>query len=174
MNENDYKTLIITYQQKSFDLFSQVIALEAKLTTSNQFIESLMKQVNDLNSELESLKSKNKKISYLYMQSIKLQYYINRTKLDNIMRNILHYNKIIKVLQTLHKKHPSYNIGRHISTAMDEYTDVWGVNDREFLYAIQKYEIELNIDGPHIDDEEIEEIIKDGMNLDSIFEEEEY
>jgi hypothetical protein len=57
---------------------------------------------------------------------------------------------------------------------MDEYTDVWGVNDREFLYAIQKYEIELNIDGPHIDDEEIEEIIKDGMNLDNIFEEEEY
>jgi chromosome segregation ATPase len=63
MNENDYKTLIITYQQKSFDLFSQVIALEAKLSTSNQFIESLMKQLNDLNSELESLKSKNKKTS---------------------------------------------------------------------------------------------------------------
>jgi hypothetical protein len=65
-------------------------------------------------------------------------------------------------------------MGRHISTALDEYTDVWGVSDREFLYAIQKYEIELNIDGPHIDDEEIEEIIKDGMNLDNIFEEEEY
>jgi hypothetical protein len=65
-------------------------------------------------------------------------------------------------------------MGRHISTALDEYTDVWGVNDREFLYAIQKYEIELNIDGPHIDEEEIEEIIKDGMNLDNIFEEEEY
>jgi hypothetical protein len=64
-------------------------------------------------------------------------------------------------------------MGRHISTALDEYSDVWGVSDREFLYAIQKYEIELNIDGPHIDDEEIEEIIKDGMNLDSMFEEEE-
>jgi chromosome segregation ATPase len=63
MNENDYKTLIITYQQKSFDLFSQVVALEAKLSSSNQIIESLMKQVNDLNSELESLKSKNKKTS---------------------------------------------------------------------------------------------------------------
>lgn len=63
MNENDYKTLIITYQQKSFDLFSQVIALEAKLSSSNQIIESLMKQVNDLNNELENLKSKNKKTS---------------------------------------------------------------------------------------------------------------
>ena len=63
MNENDYKTLIITYQQKSFDLFSQVIALEAKLTSANQIIESLMKQVNDLNIELENLKTKTKKTS---------------------------------------------------------------------------------------------------------------
>jgi len=85
-----------------------------------------------------------------------------------------YYRQIIQTLIRLQKAYPTYNMGRHISTAMDEYTDVWGVNDREFLYAIQKYEIELNIDGPHIDEEEIEEIIKDGMNLDSIFEEEEY
>ena len=84
-----------------------------------------------------------------------------------------YYRQIIQTLIRLQKAYPTYNIGRHISTAMDEYTDVWGVNDREFLYAIQKYEIELNIDGPHIDEEEIEEIIKDGMNLDSMFEEEE-
>lgn len=63
MNENDYKTLIITYQQKSFDLFSQVIALEAKLASSKQLIEALTFQVNELNSELENLKSKNKKVS---------------------------------------------------------------------------------------------------------------
>lgn len=85
-----------------------------------------------------------------------------------------YYRQIVQTLIRLQKAYPTYNMGRHISTAMDEYTDVWGVSDREFLYAIQKYEIELNIDGPHIDDEEIEEIIKDGMNLDSIFEEEEY
>lgn len=84
-----------------------------------------------------------------------------------------YYRQIIQTLIRLQKAYPTYNMGRHISTALDEYTDVWGVNDREFLYAIQKYEIELNIDGPHIDDEEIEEIIKDGMNLDSMFEEEE-
>jgi len=63
MNENDYKTLIITYQQKSFDLFSQVIALEAKLSSSKQIIEALTLQINELNSELEILKSKNKKTS---------------------------------------------------------------------------------------------------------------
>jgi len=84
-----------------------------------------------------------------------------------------YYRQIVQTLVRLQKAYPTYNIGRHISTALDEYSDVWGVSDKEFLYAIQKYEIELNIDGPHIDDKEIEEIIKDGMNLDSIFEEEE-
>jgi hypothetical protein len=84
-----------------------------------------------------------------------------------------YYRQIIQTLVRLKKAYPTYNIGRHISTALYEYSDVWGVSDREFLYAIQKYEIELNIDGPHIDDDEIEEIIKDGMNLDSIFDEEE-
>jgi len=84
-----------------------------------------------------------------------------------------YYRQIVQTLVRLQKAYPTYNIGRHISTALDEYSDVWGVSDKEFLYAIQKYEIELNIDGPHIDDNEIEEIIKDGMNLDSIFEEEE-
>lgn len=90
------------------------------------------------------------------------------------MKTSNYYRQIIQTLVRLQKAYPTYNMGRHISTAMDEYSDVWGVSDREFLYAIQKYEIELNIDGPHIDDEEIEEIIKDGMNLDNIFEEEEY
>jgi len=61
MNENDYKTLILTYQQKSFDLFSQVVALEARLTTSKQTIESLTNQVNTLMSELESVNSKPKR-----------------------------------------------------------------------------------------------------------------
>ena len=84
-----------------------------------------------------------------------------------------YYRQIIQTLVRLQKAYPTYNIGRHISTALHEYTDVWGVSDREFLYAIQKYEIELNIDGPHLDDDEIEKIIKDGMNLDSMFEEEE-
>lgn len=84
-----------------------------------------------------------------------------------------YYRQIIQTLVRLQKAYPTYNIGRHISTALDEYSDVWGVSDREFLFAIQKYEIELNIDGPHIDDKEIEEIIKDGMNLDNMFEEEE-
>jgi hypothetical protein len=78
------------------------------------------------------------------------------------------------VLENLHKAHPTYNIGRHISTALDGYDDIWGVTDKEFLFALEKYELELNMDIDHIDQEEIDEIIKDGMNLErTLFEEEE-
>ena len=78
------------------------------------------------------------------------------------------------MLERLHKAHPTYNIGRHISTALDGYDDVWGVSDKEFLFALEKYELELNMDTDHIDQEEIEKIIKDGMNLErTLFEEEE-
>jgi hypothetical protein len=85
-----------------------------------------------------------------------------------------YYRQIIHVLESLHKAHPTYNIGRHISTALDGYDDVWGVTDKEFLFALEKYELELNIDVDHIDQEEIDKIIKDGMNLErTLFEEEE-
>ncbi len=77
-------------------------------------------------------------------------------------------------MERLRKAHPTYNIGRHISTALDGYDDVWGVTDKEFLFALEKYELALNIDVDHIDQEEIDEIIKDGMNLErTLFEEEE-
>ncbi len=53
MNEQDYKSLIITYQQKSFDLFSQVVALEAKQATLNSLVKELTDKVNDLTKKLE-------------------------------------------------------------------------------------------------------------------------
>ena len=84
-----------------------------------------------------------------------------------------YYRQIIKALERLQKAHPTYNIGRHIATALDGYTDVWGVTDKEFLFALQKYEIELNMYYSHVDEEEIEDIIKDGMNLERMFLDEE-
>jgi len=89
------------------------------------------------------------------------------------MKQPNYYRQILKALDRLHKAHPTYNMGRHLATALDE-SNLWGLDDKELLFALQKYEIELNIDHPHIDDEEIEEIIKDGMNLErTLFEEEE-
>ena len=84
-----------------------------------------------------------------------------------------YYRQIIRTLERLQKCHPTYNMGRHLSTALYEYNDVWGVSDRELLHALEKYEIELNIDYPHEDEEELKKIIKGGMNLESILDEDE-
>lgn len=62
MNETDYKNLLTVYQQKSSDLFVQNIALESRILTLNQIIDSLSKRMNDLSAELEKLKvSKSRK-----------------------------------------------------------------------------------------------------------------
>jgi len=62
-------------------------------------------------------------------------------------------------------------MGRHIATALDEYGDVWGLSDRELLYAFEKYKAELDMDIPHTDESEIDQIIKEGMNLENILKE---
>lgn len=61
MSEQELKSLINTYQQKSFELFNQVIALETRLTTSNNLIEVLTNKINELNEENEKLKTKAKR-----------------------------------------------------------------------------------------------------------------
>jgi hypothetical protein len=82
------------------------------------------------------------------------------------------YIQIIKLLTDLNTSFPQYNMGRHLATALDGYGDVWGITDKELLFALTKYKSELEMDVPHTDDEELDEIIKQGMNLDDILKEE--
>lgn len=86
-----------------------------------------------------------------------------------------YYNQIIHILQELHKGFPTYNMGRHLSTALDEYgCNIWGMTDKEMEYVLYKYKSQLEMDVPHTDDDtEIDRIIKDGMDLDNILKEEE-
>lgn len=44
MDEQDYKYLIAAYQQKSFELLSQLIAAEARIKKLTEFVETLNKQ----------------------------------------------------------------------------------------------------------------------------------
>ena len=87
-------------------------------------------------------------------------------------KRLNYYRQIIQKLENLHKAHPTYNMGRHLSTALDD-SDLWGVSDKELLSSLQKYETELEMDVNHVDDEELDEIIKGGMNLEKMFSEEE-
>lgn len=82
------------------------------------------------------------------------------------------YSQILNVLKDLHKAHPSYNMGRHLSTALDGYGDIWGLSNKELLFALQKYKAELDMDVPH-DDDDLEKIIREGEDLENILKEEE-
>jgi hypothetical protein len=86
-----------------------------------------------------------------------------------------HYKEILETLLELHKSYPSYSMGKHLSTALDEYGDVWGISDKEMLFALTKYKAQMEMDVEHeTDEEEIQKIINDGMNLSSsVYEEDE-
>ena len=88
------------------------------------------------------------------------------------MRRASYYSQILHLLQQLHAAYPTYNMGRHLATALDEYGDVWGLSDKELLFALEKYKTQLEMDVPHTDESELEQIIKEGMDLENIFKEE--
>jgi hypothetical protein len=83
------------------------------------------------------------------------------------------YIEVITILQELHKSFPTYNIGRHLATALDGYGDIWGITDKELVFALSKYKSEIEMDVPHTDESELDRIIKEGMDLDNILKEEE-
>lgn len=50
MDENDLKLLISAYQTKTSELLSQLISSEARVLKSQQIIEALQKQIQELSS----------------------------------------------------------------------------------------------------------------------------
>jgi len=87
-------------------------------------------------------------------------------------RKTSYYNQAMHILQDLHKSYPEYNMGRHIATALDGYGDVWGLSDKELTFLLGKYKTRLDLDIPHMIDGDIDEIMRGGMDLDSLFKDE--
>jgi hypothetical protein len=87
-------------------------------------------------------------------------------------KKVDYYNQVMVTLQELHEAYPQYNMGRHLSTALDGYGDIWGLTDKELSYALYKYKNQLEMDVPHTEGAELDKIIKDGMDLDNILKEE--
>lgn len=81
-----------------------------------------------------------------------------------------HYLEILSILSDLHKSHPTYSLGKHLSTALDGQ-DPWSVSDKTLLYALNKYKTELELDMPHSSSRELDDIIKGGLNLETLLEE---
>jgi len=63
-------------------------------------------------------------------------------------------------------------MGRHLSTAFSDYGDVWNLTDKEMLFALEKYKAQMDMDIPHTDEREIDDIIKQAMDLENILKEE--
>ena len=51
MNEEDYKAIISTYQQKSFELFNQNIVLETQVNSYKKKVDLLTKELDKLNNQ---------------------------------------------------------------------------------------------------------------------------
>lgn len=76
------------------------------------------------------------------------------------------YKEAIEVLLELKKLYPSYTLGKHLSTALDDYGDIWGLSDKEIHFALKRYKAQMEMDVPHeTGEDELKQIIDDAMNL---------
>lgn len=83
------------------------------------------------------------------------------------------YDKVVDMLAELKKLYPNYTMGQHIATAFSDYPDIWGVTDKEFLFALNKYQTELQLDAAHtVDESYISKVVEQGMHLETLFDEE--
>jgi uncharacterized coiled-coil protein SlyX len=61
MNEQDYKYLIATYQQKTLEILSQLIVAESKNRQLNDITEALNVKISEQQKEIDKLSSKTKR-----------------------------------------------------------------------------------------------------------------
>lgn len=73
------------------------------------------------------------------------------------------FNGIIAILKDLNKKYPLQGIARHIHDATLDYSNLWGLEDKELLFSLTKYKTELDLNV--VDEKEIDAILKDGILL---------
>lgn len=77
-----------------------------------------------------------------------------------------YYRDTLVILAELKEAYPTYELGRHIETALGDYPDLWDLTDKEIHYAFSKYQATMSMDVPReTDEKELQRIIQDGMNL---------
>lgn len=76
-----------------------------------------------------------------------------------------YFEKCMKTLKELKRDYPNSGIGKHITLAMFDYNDTFGITDREFSFALEKYQAELELNT--VSDKDIENVL---LETDKIFE----
>lgn len=77
------------------------------------------------------------------------------------------HSQILETLRQLKAKYPNQGIGKHLSETLVEYPNYWGMSDKEFLYALEKYILELEENNPP-PEQELQKLIEDSSSLDSL------
>jgi uncharacterized coiled-coil protein SlyX len=62
MNEQDYKYLIASYQQKTLEILSQLIVSDAKNRQLNDLNETLSAKITEQQKEIDKLSVKTKRV----------------------------------------------------------------------------------------------------------------
>lgn len=90
------------------------------------------------------------------------------------MASLNYYKECLKVLDSLHTTHPTFSLGRHLSTALSDYGDIWGIPNKELLFALQKYEAEMELNTPNSASHEqfVDKVVKDALDMDHLLDEE--
>lgn len=86
-------------------------------------------------------------------------------------KKVTDYSQVIKLLTGLKKEYPSYSIGQHLAIALGDYKDLWGVTDKEVVFALEKYKTELEFNV--VSDQDVDKIVKDAQDLTKLFQDEE-
>jgi hypothetical protein len=63
MSEQELKTLLGVYQQKTYELFTQNVALEAKVSNLSSLVEVLTKRLNEITNPVQEESKPTKKTS---------------------------------------------------------------------------------------------------------------
>lgn len=80
-------------------------------------------------------------------------------------------NELITIFKSLNHKFPNQGLGRHIADATVEYPNLWSLPNSELLFALNKYQTELDLN--IVDQSEVDKIIKDAENIEHILDSDE-
>jgi len=90
------------------------------------------------------------------------------------MKNKHNYKKeIISIFKELSTNYPNQSFASHMGIAFCDYPNYDNLTDKEFHFALNKYKCEKELDMFSQHSENIEDIIKQGEDLDSILNEDE-
>jgi len=81
--------------------------------------------------------------------------------------------EILNLLKEINSSYPKQSIAQHIAIATADYPNISILTDGEFLFALNKYKAEKDIDYSSSHSGELDRIIKEGMSLDTILDEDE-